>query len=140
MNLNSENDNDNFQIANLVASCLAIFGCSIIIAFYIFNKNIRNLSTRLIMYLTISNVIFAVSNLISYILTNEDLLRENEISKLCSYIGVAQELSSTSAFSFVSGICFYIYQMNCKRIYWDIKKELKLIIIVAIFSIIMAIS
>ena len=128
------------QITNLVTSCLTIFGSSIIIAFYIFNKKIRNLSTRLIIYLTISNFLFAASNMISYILSNEGLLNENVENTSCDFIGIAQQFSSTSTFSFVSGICFYVYQMNCKRIYWDTRKELKLIIIVVIFSIIMAIS
>ena len=135
----SSSQSNTILFADLVASCLTIFGCSIIIAFYFFNKEVRNFPTRLIIYLTISDAIFGTSNLMNYIWTYRVPLASGQHSFWCTVEGMTRMFSSSAAFCFGSGMCYYVYQMNCKRIYWDIKMEIKLIIIVATYSIIMAI-
>ena len=113
---------------------LTSLGLLIIILLYLVPEN-RNIGFRLIIYLTISECIFSLTNLFS----RESNTDSEETSMSCQVEGFLRQFATWLSFLFASVISLYIYEMNCKNIYWGRKKEIKTILIAFTISIVFAI-
>lgn len=122
---------------NIILSVFSFLGCLLIILLYLFRKNLRSFVFSLVFYLSISELINSIANLLSI-----DKLFEGEINKkvnwVCNLQSVLINYTDFCTLCWTLIITYSIYDLMCNFNQGVNKKRKKFIIIGYTFPLLFA--
>ena len=120
------------EILNIVISVAGILGCLTLILSYILVKESRSFASRLVVYLIISNSIYALANIVNIIQLSSPMT-----TNMCNIQGIIREIGLTASLYFACYISLVLYRTTVKGDNLNHNSEKKGVIVGAILTLIM---
>ena len=98
----------NVAIVNLFIGIVSFISSVLVIIFIVLSKKWKFFSERLILYLTITAMLFSIANIINRVdINNRE--KSSFLNGWCAFSGAATQITSWMAFFAISSITFYLF-------------------------------